>query len=60
VASDAVAGANQVALVSAALAERMWPNESPIGKGFRVGGLDAPIFTIVGVTGNVRHSGWDA
>jgi len=38
----------------------MWPNESPIGKGFRVGGLDAPIFTIVGVTGNVRHSGLDA
>ena len=60
VASDAVDGANKVALVSAALAERMWPNESPIGKGIRVGGLDAPIRTIVGVTGNIRHSGLDA
>jgi putative ABC transport system permease protein len=38
----------------------MWPNESAIGKGIRVGGLDAPIRTIVGVTGNIRHSGLDA
>ena len=59
-ASDEIDGANKVALVSAALAERMWPNESAIGKGIRVGGLDAPIRTIVGVTGNIRHTGLDA
>jgi putative ABC transport system permease protein len=59
-ASDVVDGANKVALVSAALGQRLWPNESPIGKGIRVGGLDAPIRTIIGVTGNVRHTGLDA
>lgn len=59
-ASDEIAGANKVALVSAALGQRLWPNESPIGKGIRVGGLDAPVRTIVGVTGNVRHTGLDA
>jgi putative ABC transport system permease protein len=59
-ASDEIEGANKVALVSAALAERMWPNESPLGKRIRVGGVDGPIRTIVGMTGNVRHTGLDA
>ena len=59
-AADEVNGTTKVALVSAALAERMWPNENPIGKRIRVGGIDGPIRTIVGVTGNVRHAGLDA
>ena len=58
--AEASAGANKVALVSAALAELLWPNESPIGKRMRVGGPDAPARTIIGVTGNVRHAGLDA
>lgn len=59
-ASDATAGGSKVGLVSVALAQRMWPNENPIGKRFRVGGADAPSRTVIGVTGNVRHSGLDA
>ncbi|HMI56630.1 MAG TPA: ABC transporter permease, partial [Gemmatimonadaceae bacterium] len=59
-AADEIEGANKVALVSAALAERMWPNESPLGKRIRVGGPEGPIRTIVGMTGNVRHTGLDA
>ena len=58
--ADEVAGANKVALVSAALAESMWPNASALGRRIRVGGIDGPVRTIVGVTGNVRHTGLDA
>jgi putative ABC transport system permease protein len=59
-ASDVVDGATKVALVSDALARRLWPNASPIGQRIRVGGVDAPMRTIIGVTGNVRHAGLDA
>jgi len=48
-----------IALVSAALAARVWPGENPIGKRFRVGGPEGPIRTVIGVTGNVKHSGLD-
>ena len=58
--ANEIEGANKVALLSAALAERMWPNQSAIGRRIRVGGSDQPIRTIVGVTGNVRHTGLDA
>jgi len=59
-AADEIEGGNKVALVSVALAERMWPNENPLGKRIRVGGIEGPIRTIVGMTGNVRHTGLDA
>jgi putative ABC transport system permease protein len=59
-AADEIEGANNVALVSAALAQRMWPNENAIGKRIRVGGADQPSRTIIGVAGNVRHTGLDA
>jgi putative ABC transport system permease protein len=49
-----------VALVSEALAARVWPGEDPIGKHFRVGGDQAPVRTVIGVTGNVKHRGLDA
>jgi putative ABC transport system permease protein len=51
---------NMVALVSEALASRIWPGESAIGKRIRVGGPERPYRTIIGVTANVRHSGLDA
>ena len=59
-ASDADQNGNKVALVSAALAQRLWPNENAIGKRIRVGGIDGPNRTVIGVTGNVRQSGLDA
>jgi putative ABC transport system permease protein len=49
-----------VALVSEALANRVWPGEDPIGKHFRVGGSDTPVRTVIGVTGNVKHRALDA
>jgi putative ABC transport system permease protein len=51
---------NMVALVSQALATRLWPGESAIGKRIRLGGPQRPFRTIIGVTGNVRHKGLDA
>jgi putative ABC transport system permease protein len=51
---------NNVALVSQALATRLWPGESAIGKRIRLGGPERPFRTIVGVTGNVHHAGLDA
>ena len=51
---------NMVALVSQALAAKIWPGESAIGKRVRMGGDQRPFRTIIGVTANVRHSGLDA
>ncbi len=44
-------------VVSRALAERTWPGESPIGKLLRGLGPEAPAFEVIGMVGNVRHSG---
>jgi putative ABC transport system permease protein len=57
---DAADTANKVALVSAALAERLWPNQNPIGHHIKLGGSQGPTRTIIGVTGNVKHQGLDA
>jgi predicted permease len=50
-------GAMDVALVNQAMAQKYWPNESPLGRRFRMGGPDRPWITVVGVVGNVRHNG---
>lgn len=51
----------RVAVVNHVLADRFWPDESPIGK--RIKRADAstesPWYTIVGVVGAVRHVGLD-
>lgn len=45
-----------VLLISESLAKRKFPSQDPIGKRVRVGGLlTAPLFTIVGVVGNVKQ-----
>ncbi len=43
------------AVVSARLAERLWPGESPIGRRIRRPAPDEPWWEVVGVAGNVRQ-----
>lgn len=45
-----------VCMISQSIAQRFWPNESPIGKRLRWGRLDGnrPWFTVVGVVGNMK------
>lgn len=50
----------KVALVSEALARRIWGEQSPLGRRVRVGGIDGPWRTVVGVVGDVRHDGLEA
>lgn len=55
-------GAPQVALISASLAKKRWPNEDPIGKIINYGGMDGDLspITIVGIVGDVREASLDA
>ncbi len=50
----------QVLLVGESTARRIWPGEDPIGKRVKLGGVDKPWWTVVGVTGDVHHVGLDA
>jgi putative ABC transport system permease protein len=59
-ASEMIDTTNRVALVSAALAQRMWPGANPIGKHIRLEGPKGHDRLVVGVVGNVRHRGLDA
>jgi predicted permease len=45
----------QVAVVSASLARRYWPNEDPLDKRFKLA-HDGPWFTVIGVCGDVVHN----
>lgn len=45
-----------VAVVSEAVARRVWPNENPIGKRIRYWGADSATWrTVVGVAGDIRY-----
>jgi putative ABC transport system permease protein len=48
-----------VVLISESTARSIWPNEDPIGKRVRMGGPNGPLRTIVGITGDVTHTGLD-
>lgn len=48
-----------VLLVGETTARRMWPGEDPIGKHVKLGGLDKPWWTVVGVVADVHHVGLD-
>jgi predicted permease len=47
-----------VAVINKALAEKQWPNESPLGKIIQFGNMDGDLrpITIVGVVGDIRES----
>jgi putative ABC transport system permease protein len=57
---EAADTSNRVALVSASLAAKLWPGQRALGRHIRMGGNTRPIRTIVGVTGDVKHTGLDA
>ena len=46
------------AVISASLAKKQWPNESPLGKIIQFGNMDGDLrpFTIVGVVGDIREA----
>jgi predicted permease len=44
-----------VAIINAAMAERFWPGEDPIGQLFQTDVIDAPVREVVGIVGNVQQ-----
>jgi putative ABC transport system permease protein len=51
-----VAGAPGAMMISESLAKHRFPGQDPLGKRAHVGGLnDAPLFTIVGIVGDVKQ-----
>jgi len=55
---DVAESAPPVAIVSAALARKIWPGENPVGKRLRFENTPTePWFTVIGVTGDVHQLG---
>jgi len=44
-----------VALINRTAAQRIWPNEDPLGKRIRLGAIDDPLRSVVGIVGDVNH-----
>ncbi len=49
-----------VILINESTAKRIWPGEDAIGKRVKVGGLDHPWMSVVGIVGDVHHMGLNA
>jgi putative ABC transport system permease protein len=49
------AGAPLVSLISESLARRRFPTGSPIGQRLRIGPTDGPLYTVVGVVGDLKQ-----
>jgi putative ABC transport system permease protein len=57
---DKSSGAPKVVIINQRLADRFFPNETPLGKQLRLGGSTSRWFvTIIGVAGNVSYRGLD-
>ena len=54
-----IAAAPAVILINETTARQEWPGEDPIGKHVKVGGMDGPWWTVVGVVGDVHQQGLD-
>jgi putative ABC transport system permease protein len=48
-----------VILVNETAGRETWPGEDPLGKRVKLGGLDKPWCTVVGIVGDVRQQGLD-
>jgi putative ABC transport system permease protein len=49
-----------VIVINETMARVNWPKENAVGKAIRLGGSDGPRLTVVGVFGDVHHTGLDA
>ena len=58
-AADDRAAAEPVVVVSEALAAALWPGEDALGRRVQLGAPDTPWRRVVGVAGDLRHSGLD-
>lgn len=52
---DDRAGAPLAALISESLATRRFPGVDPLGRHLRIGPLDGPAYTVVGIVGDVKQ-----
>ncbi len=59
-AAEAADTSTHVVLVSAALAEKLWPGQDPLGHRVRMGDPKGAPRTVIGVAGNVHHTSLDA
>lgn len=50
------ASSAQVALINEAMATAYWPGADPVGQRFRMGDMNRPWITVVGVIGDVKHN----
>src|SRR5688572_4304472 len=50
-------GAQDVALVNEAMAQKYWAGRNAVGGRFKMGNPKAPWITVVGIVGNVTHNG---
>ena len=49
-----------VVVINQTMARQLFPNQDPVGRRIRFGSPAAPLISIVGVVGDVRHSGLEA